>query len=211
MDRFNALGRGAQIMLVAGVLLLISLFLPWQDFDVGGVADELGVDATWSGWHGAVGVILGLLTIALVAWLIVRLLAIDIPLPISQAMTTAILGGLVALFGIIKLLSIIGDEQTFWAFIGTILAIAVGVGAWLEVQAAGGIDTLKSEIPSSSTSTTTSTTTTTATAPPPPPPASEPEAAPPPVEPAPPAEPAEPSYPSEPERPPEREEERRDL
>jgi cation transport ATPase len=215
MDRFNALGRGAQIMLVAGVLLLISLFLPWQDFDVGGIADELGVDATWSGWHGAVGVILGLLTIALIAWLVVRLLAIDLPLPISQAMTTAILGGLVALFGIIKLLSIIGDEQTFWAFIGTILAILVGVGAWLEVQAAGGIATLKSEIPSTSTSTATSTSTGTATpvppSSPPAPPASEPEAAPPPVEPAPPAEPAEPSYPSEPETAPERDEERRDL
>jgi cation transport ATPase len=201
MDRFNALGRGAQIMLVAGVLLLISLFLPWQDFDVGGIADELGVDATWSGWHGAVGVILGLLTIALVAWLIVRLLAINLPLPISEAMTTAILGGLVALFGIIKLLSIMGDEQTFWAFIGTILAILVGIGAWLEVQAAGGIDTLKSEIPSSSASTTTSTAT---TPPPPTTPAatSQPEAAAPPVEPAPPAEP---------ETPPERDEERRDL
>lgn len=217
MDRFNALGRGAQIMLVAGVLLLISLFLPWQDFDVGGIADELGVDASWSGWHGAVGIILGLLTIALVAWLIVRLLAIDLPLPISQAMTSALLGGLVALFGIIKLLSILGDEQTIWAFIGTILAILVGVGAWLEVQSAGGIDTLKSEIPSSSASTaTTSTPTSTATATPvppsspPAPSASEPEAAPPPVEPAPPAEPAEPSYPSEPETP-ERDEERRDL
>jgi hypothetical protein len=212
MDRFNALGRGAQIMLVAGVLLLISLFLPWQDFDVGGIADELGVDATWSGWHGAVGVILGLLTIALVAWLIVRLLAIDVPLPISQAMTTAILGGLVALFGIIKLLSIMGDEQTIWAFIGTILAILVGVGAWLEVQAAGGIDTLKSEIPSTSTSTATSTSTPTATpvppSSPPTPPASEPEAASPPVEPVP---PAEPTYPSEPETAPERDEERRDL
>jgi hypothetical protein len=223
MDRFNALGRGAQIMLVAGVLLLISLFLPWQDFDVGGIADELGVDATWSGWHGAVGVILGLLTIALIAWLVVRLLAIDLPLPISQAMTTAILGGLVALFGIIKLLSIIGDEQTIWAFIGTILALLVGVGAWMEVQTAGGIDTLRSEIPrgatGSTTTTTTETSTVTSTQPPPPaapePTATrEPEAAPPPpppVEPAPPAEPAEPSYPSEPETPPERDEERRDL
>ena len=42
MERFNALGRGAQLMLVGAVLLLIDLFLPWQDFDVGGLADELG-------------------------------------------------------------------------------------------------------------------------------------------------------------------------
>jgi hypothetical protein len=204
MDRFNALGRGAQIMLVAGVLLLISLFLPWQDFDVGGIADEFGVDATWSGWHGAVGVILGLLTIVTLAWLVVRLLSVDIPLPVSTAMTGALLGVLVATFGIIKLLTILGDEQTIWAWIGTILAILVAVGAYLQVQEAGGVDTLRSEASSLSASTTTST----AAAPPPPPPPSQPEAAPAPVEPAP---PAEPSYPSEPETPPEREEERRDL
>jgi cation transport ATPase len=214
MDRFNALGRGAQIMLVAGVLLLISLFLPWQDFDVGGIADELGVDATWSGWHGAVGVILGLLTIVTLAWLVVRLLSVDIPLPVSTAMTGALLGVLVATFGIIKLLTILGDEQTIWAWIGTILAILVAVGAYLQVQEAGGVDTLRSEASSLSASTTTSTATTTSVPPPTTsaPPASEPEAAPPPVEPAPPAEPAEPpSYPSEPETAPERDEERRDL
>ena len=33
------------MMLVGGVLLFIDLFLPWQDFDVGGLADEFGVDA----------------------------------------------------------------------------------------------------------------------------------------------------------------------
>ena len=73
MDRFNELGRGAQIMLVGAVLLLIDLFLPWQDFDIGGIADELGVDASFSGWRGFAGVVLGLLTIILLAWLIVRL------------------------------------------------------------------------------------------------------------------------------------------
>ena len=41
MERFNALGRGAQLMLIGAVLLFIDLFFPWQDFDVGGLADEL--------------------------------------------------------------------------------------------------------------------------------------------------------------------------
>ena len=118
MDRFNALGRGAQIMLVGAILLLIDLFLPWQDFDVGGIADELGVDATWSGWHGFAGVVLGLLTIIVLAWCIVRLASVDIPLPVSTAMTAALLGTLVLIFAIIKMLSILGDEQTIWAWIG---------------------------------------------------------------------------------------------
>jgi hypothetical protein len=179
MDRFNALGRGAQLMLVAGVLLLIDLFLPWQDF---GISDELGIDVddSFSGWRGFAGVVLGLLTIVLLAWLVVRLFAVDIPLPVSQAMTAALLGVLIAAFGIIKLLTILGDEQTIWAWIGVVLSILVAVGAYLQVQEAGGVETLRSEIPSSTSSGAGSSTTTTTT-PPPPPPAEPrtPEAAPP--------------------------------
>jgi hypothetical protein len=191
MDRFNALGRGAQLMLVAAVLLFISLFLPWQDFDVGGIADELGVDASFSGWRGFAGVMLGLLTLVTLAWLVVRLLSVNIPLPVSTAMTGALLGVLVAAFGIIKLLTILGDEATIWAWIGVILAILVAVGAYMQVQEAGGVATLRSEIPSSMSSGSGAATT---TAPPPPPPASTqaPPEATPPAEPAPPAEPEAP-------------------
>jgi hypothetical protein len=206
MDRFNALGRGAQIMLVAGVLLLISTFFNWQEveIDLGPLGEsEVGVSA----WDNFWGVVLGLLTIVLIAWLVVRLLAIDIPLPLSTAMISAILGGLILIFAVLK--NLIDDYSTFISYIGVLLAIAIAVGAWLEVQAAGGMDTLRSQIPTSSTSSASTTTTstssmTTTQAPEPPPPMTEPEAAPPPVEPAPPAEPAEPERPSEPE-------ERRDL
>jgi hypothetical protein len=183
MERFNALGRGAQIMLVGAVLLFIDLFLPWQDFDVGGLADEFGVDATFSGWRGFAGIVLGLLTIVLLAWIIVRLASVNIPLPVSTAMTAALLGTLILIFAIIKILTILGDEATIWAWIGLVLAIVVAVGAWQTVQEAGGVDTLRSEIPSTSAS---SGTATTSVPPAPPPPAAEP---------APPATPeAAPSY-----------------
>jgi len=144
MERFNALGRGAQLMLIGAVLLLIDLFLPWQDFDIGGLADEFGVDATFSGWRG-VGIILGLLVIVLLAWLIVRIASVDIPLPVSTAMTGALLGTLILIFAIIKLLTILGDEATLWAWIGVGLAVLIAVGAFMTVQEAGGVDTLKSE------------------------------------------------------------------
>jgi len=179
MDRFNALGRGAQIMLVGAILLLIDLFLPWQDFDVGGIADELGVDATWSGWHGFAGVVLGLLTIIVLAWCIVRLASVDIPLPVSTAMTAALLGTLVLIFAIIKMLSILGDEQTIWAWIGLVLAIVIAVGAFQTVQEAGGVDTLRTE--ASSLGSSSAQTAPAATTPAPPPPASTPETAPPPA------------------------------
>jgi hypothetical protein len=145
MDRFNALGRGAQIMLIGAVLLLIDLFLPWQDFDIGGIADELGVDASFSGWRGFAGVVLGLLTIVLLAWLIVRLASVNIPLPVSTAMTGALIATLILIFAIIKLLTILGDEATFWAWIGVALAVVIAAGAFMAVQEAGGVETLRTE------------------------------------------------------------------
>lgn len=145
MERFNALGRGTQMMLVGAVLLLIDLFLPWQDFDVGGIADALGVDASFSGWRGFGGIALGLLTIVLLAWIIVRLASVDIPLPVSTAMTAALIGTLILIFAVIKMLTIIGDEATIWSWIGLGLAILIAVGAFKTVQEAGGVETLKSE------------------------------------------------------------------
>jgi hypothetical protein len=172
MDRFNALGRGMQVMLVAGVLLLIDTFLHWQSIDLGVV--EVGRTA----WHGFWGVLLGLLTIVLVLWLVARLAAIDIPLPISPTLTGAGLAVLIFVFALIKNLD--DDYSSVWAWIGLILSIAILAGAWLQVQASGGMIALKGELPSMSASTAAQA----------PPPASEPAAPPPP--PPPPAAPAPP-------------------
>lgn len=136
MERFNALGRGAQLMLIGGVLLFIDLFLPWQDF---------GGRAEFSGWEGFGGVMVGLLTIVLLAWLIVRLASVDIPLPVSTAMTAAIIATLILIFTVIKILTILGDYSTIWAWIGLALAVVIAVGAFQTVNEAGGVDTLRSE------------------------------------------------------------------
>jgi hypothetical protein len=171
MDRFNALGRGMQVMLVAGVLLLIDTFLHWQSIDLG------VVDVGRSAWHGFWGVLLGLLTIVLVLWLVARLAAIDIPLPISPTLTGAGLAVLIFVFALIKNLD--DDYSSVWAWIGLILSIAILAGAWLQVQASGGMNALKGELPSMSASTAAQA----------PPPASEPAAPPPPPPPAAPAPP----------------------
>jgi hypothetical protein len=189
MDRFNALGRGLQTMLVAGVPLLLVMFFPWQDF-----GPEV---VEFNGWEGFAGVVLGLLTILAVAWVVLKLVAVEIPLPISDALVTAIVGGLVVLFGVIKFLSVIDDEATLWAWIGTILALAVGVGAWLTIQAAGGVDALKSEVANMQSSSFGDAPAASSEPPPPAPPEAaettpEASSAPPPVEQAPPAEPEEP-------------------
>jgi len=91
-------------------------------------------------------------------------------------MTAALLGTLVLIFAIIKILTILGDEQTIWAWLGLVLAIVIAVGAFQTVQEAGGVDTLRSEASSLGSS---GQTAPAATTPAPPPPAAMPETAPP--------------------------------
>jgi hypothetical protein len=146
MERLKALGRGTQIMFIAAVLLLIDSFLNWQevDFDLGPLGSG---SAGQSAWHGFWGVVMGILTIVLVARIAARLAAVEVPIPLSFATTSFVLGVLIALCAVLKLIT--DDFRTFWAFIGVGLAIVVAVGAWLEVQEAGGIEHLKSQVPSS--------------------------------------------------------------
>ena len=183
MDKLSQLSRGMQIMLAAGVLLLIDTFFRWQEVSgsIAGVEFSSGANA----WHGFWGVVMGLLTIVLLAWVIARIAAVDIPLPVSTAMVSATVAIVIFLFALIKNLA--DDYSTFWSYLGVVLAAAIAVGAWLEVQEAGGVETLKSDVqgmrPASAGA---GAGTATASSPPP----SEPPA---PTPPAPPAAPSEPS------------------
>jgi len=136
MDKLKALGRGTQIMTVAAVLLLIDSFLKWETVDLGPLGDH-----GWSAWHGFLGVVMGILTIVLIARVAARLAAVDVPIPLSFATTSFVLGLLIAICGVLRFLTVDLD-RTIWAWIGAALAIVVAVGAWLEVQEAGGIESL---------------------------------------------------------------------
>jgi hypothetical protein len=166
MERFNALGRGMQIMLVGGVLLLISTFFNWQeiDFDLGPLGEG---SAGQNAWHGFWGVVMGLLTIVLLAWIVARLAAVEIPIPLSTAMVSAILAALILVCAVIKNLT--DDYSTFWSYLGIAFAAVIAVGAWMQIQESGGVETLRSEIPgrSSTTVSPAAPTSTTTMAPPP--------------------------------------------
>jgi hypothetical protein len=145
MDKLTSLSRAMQLMLVGGVLLLIDTFLNWQEVSakLGGVTvASAGVNA----WHGFWGVIMGLALIALLAWIVARLAGVKIPLPFSDTLLAAGLAAIVLLFAVIKNLS--DSYSTKWSYIGIILAGVVAAGAWLQVQEAGGVETLRSEVSS---------------------------------------------------------------
>ena len=169
MDNLKALGRGTQVMFVAAVLLLIVMFFRWQEVDT--AIGSFGQNA----WHGFWGVVMGILTIVLVARIAARLAAVEIPIPLSFATTSFVLGILIAICAVLKLVT--DDYRTFWAFVGVVLAIAVAVGAWLEVQEAGGIESLKSDASNLGSSTSAmGAPTATVDAPPPPAPTTPPPA-----------------------------------
>ncbi len=138
MERLNALGRGTQIMLVSSVLLLIISFFNWQEveFDLGPLGEgSAGVSA----WDDLGGILMGILTIVLIARIATRLADVDIPIPLSFATTSFVLG--VPHRRARDLIKNLTDDYSTWAsYVGVVLAILIAVGAWLEMQEVGGVE-----------------------------------------------------------------------
>jgi hypothetical protein len=129
MANFKALSRGSQLVLVAGPLLLLSLFFTWQyvevDYGSAGVA-TMSLDG-WDAW----GLLLALLIMATVA--IVALgnftdveLSDDVPWP---KITLGLGVGILAV-AVVKSLTDAGSSWVSYGFVG--LAVAVSVGTYLD-------------------------------------------------------------------------------
>ena len=134
MDTFNKLTTGAKLMLVAAVLLFIVSWFSWFK-----VAD-IGVDNMW----GGLGVLAGLLLLALLVWHGLRFANVNLQIGVSDSIVSGALAVLILLFVIIRFLDKPGSgavsdvvDRSFWAWIGLVLAILIVVGAWLNMQAAG--------------------------------------------------------------------------
>ena len=82
MDHLKAMSRSSHLIAWGGLLLFIFLFFDWQQ-----VSTPLG-SAGRSGWHGW-GVLVGLLTIALVVWEATQIFAVKLDLPFKGALLTA--------------------------------------------------------------------------------------------------------------------------
>jgi hypothetical protein len=124
MDQLKALSRSSQLLLGAGLLLFIFLFFDWQQACAGGFC---GGQSGWHGWGTAAGIFV----IALVLWEAAQVLGVKLPaLPVKPAVISAGLAAGVLLFTIIKFFD--DDRFRHWpAWIGLILAIAIGVGGFL--------------------------------------------------------------------------------
>jgi hypothetical protein len=136
MDRLSALSNGTKLLLGAAVLLLIDTFLTWQKVEVEVAGVEIA-SATRNAWHGFWGVMLGLLTIALIVWIVLQLIntASRVDLPLPEPTLVAIAGGLIFLFALIK--NLVDDYSAWASYVGVVLAAGVAIGAWMRMQEGG--------------------------------------------------------------------------
>ena len=127
MDALSKLSRETQVVLGGGVLLLILSFFPWQAYSIFSV-DE---------WHGFVGILAGLLVIAMLVWEVLRLMGVDVSVgTLSPGLVSVGLALLMALFTVIAFLN--KDTFRHWpAWIALIVALVVAAAAVVRARAEG--------------------------------------------------------------------------
>jgi hypothetical protein len=130
MDQLQALSLARKLILGGGVLLLIDTFFAWQSVSYQGV--ELG---SANAWHGFWGVMLGLMTIVLVAWVVARTFGVELPEGVPEGLISLVLGGLILLFALLK--NLIDDYSAWASYVGIVLAAIVAYGAWRNFEESG--------------------------------------------------------------------------
>ncbi len=132
----SKLSQGAKLMLGGTIVFVIVSFFKWFKIDedlTGGIDLDAGINM----WHG-VGVIAGLLALALLVWEGLRLADVKLEFGVSASLVSMVLAGLLLLFTFIRFIDgYTGFDRTIFAFLGLILAILIAAGAFLNMQSSG--------------------------------------------------------------------------
>ena len=134
----SKMSTASKILLGGSILLLLDSFLTWQKIcfdlpiDIG--IPNCGTASMWGGSASWAGLVTGLLTIALIAWEGIQLAGQgpDVGQPASKI--SAYLGFSVLIFGLLKFLLVVTNHPGIGAFIGLVLLLAIGYGAWMRFQ-----------------------------------------------------------------------------
>jgi hypothetical protein len=128
----SRLSTATKVITGAAILLLIDSFLDWQQFCAGSFCTGV------SGWHGTVGVIMGLLIVLLIVWQVIKIAGVELPeLPVPDKQVE---GGVVALLVVFVILKFItANEARHW-WVQLVGLILTGVIAWYEWQRWQGAD-----------------------------------------------------------------------
>jgi hypothetical protein len=141
----SRMSTAEKLLAGGGILLLIDSFLPWQSvcLDLSSLGGEnICTGASmWSGSGAFAGVIAGLLTIALIVVGILSMTGSMADMSMGTLSADKLVGFLGAgafVFGILKFLFAVANQPGYGAFIGLVLLLAIGYGAWQKIQSSGG-------------------------------------------------------------------------
>jgi hypothetical protein len=123
---WGRLTMGQKGVLITGVLLFIDLFLPWNK------VGECPFCVSVNGWSG-VGVIAGLLVLALLVWEGLSAAGALSTVTAPTALITAALAAGAALFTLLRAVFNL-EFSTFGLWLGIILALALAYAAYLRYQ-----------------------------------------------------------------------------
>jgi hypothetical protein len=129
VEKIKALSRGSKLVLVAGPIVFVSLFLDWQtlhvDYGPAGVA-EVPQDG-WDAW----GLLVGVLTMATVTLVVLRRLT-EVEMSDKVPWDGLTLGLAAAAF-VLAVLKSVTDDYSTWASYGFVaLAGLTALGAYLD-------------------------------------------------------------------------------
>jgi hypothetical protein len=131
----NRLSSADRILLVATALFFIDTFLPWQRACVSLAGfSACGSFSAWGGRAAALGVIAALFSIALLAWLVMNALGMNLSTGMAPSRLSSILVGGTVVFGVLKFILAATDHGGYGAWIGLILLIAIGYGGYMKMQ-----------------------------------------------------------------------------
>jgi hypothetical protein len=128
MERTASLSTGTKLILACGVLLFMDLFFTWQENDQR-FGKKFVFTQSLDGWD-AWGLLLGLLTLAIVTLGVIRLTSLELSSEVPWNLVTLVLGALVSLVALMKNLT--DNGSTIPSYVGVALAGAVAVGAYLD-------------------------------------------------------------------------------
>lgn len=136
----SKMSAASKILLGGGVLFLIDTFLPWQRvcFELAGITGGCVSANAWGGNGGFAGLLAGLLVIALIVWEAIGLAGTSVNVGIPASKLSAYIGFGVLVFAALKFILVIGNSAGFGSYIGLVLALAVGYGAWMRFQEPAG-------------------------------------------------------------------------
>lgn len=128
MERMAALSTGTKLIVASSTLLFFDLFLTWQDLPRR-FGRKFQVVESLDGWD-RVGLVLGLLTVALLALVLLRQADVELSPDVPWNWITLGLAGLVLTMAALKNLT--DDHSAAAAYAGVVLAVFIAVGAFLD-------------------------------------------------------------------------------